>query len=183
MIKYFCVHLQTLWHKYFGPIDHSSRYYRTEWPKQVILRLSTSSDEAHNYTLTAFQLELGKGQGAKEIGYDLGCERPKFGHNSVRKRQKIGHSLERERPGRAHFYAWTTKIWAQSRMRTKRDLGTILWAINKNMGTNLKKQKQQLCGRKNFNSGRVLCKSSRAQRSSGREPDNKGRTQHPQKYA
>ena len=30
---------------------------------------------------------LGKGQGAKEIGHNLARERPKFGHNSVRKRR------------------------------------------------------------------------------------------------
>ena len=29
---------------------------------------------------------LGKGQGAKEIGHNLARERPKFGHNLVRKR-------------------------------------------------------------------------------------------------
>ena len=28
---------------------------------------------------------LGKGQGAKEIGHNLACEQPKFGHNLVRK--------------------------------------------------------------------------------------------------
>ena len=31
----------------------------------------------------------------------------------------------------------TTKIWSQSSMRTKRGLGTILWAIDENMSTNL----------------------------------------------
>ena len=46
---------------------------------------------------------LVKGQGAKEIGHNLACERPKFGHNLVRKRLKSG---------------------------------TILWAIDENMGTN-----------------------------------------------
>ena len=56
----------------------------------------------------------------------------------------------------AHFYSWTTKIWSQSSTRTKRGLGTLLWAIDENMGTNLqafykhfyigclKTQKQQL---------------------------------------
>ena len=39
---------------------------------------------------------LGKGQGAKEIGHNLACERPKFGHNLVRERHIIGHSLEHE---------------------------------------------------------------------------------------
>ena len=32
---------------------------------------------------------LGKGQGAKETGHNLACERPKLGHNLVRKRHKI----------------------------------------------------------------------------------------------
>ena len=50
---------------------------------------------------------------------------------------QLGHSLERERPSRAHFHARTSKILAQSSTRTKRDLGTILWAIDENMGTNL----------------------------------------------
>ena len=56
----------------------------------------------------------------------------------------------------AHFYSWTTKILSQSSTRTKRGLGTLLWAIDENMGTNLqafykhfyigclKTQKQQL---------------------------------------
>ena len=81
--------------------------------------------------------KLGKGQGAKEIGHNLARERPKFGHNLVRKRHKIGHSLEREWPSEAHFYAWTTKIRSQSSVRMKRGLGTIVWAIDENMGTNL----------------------------------------------
>ena len=38
---------------------------------------------------------------------------------------------------RTTFYVRTAKIWAQSSTRTKQDLGTILWAINENMGTNL----------------------------------------------
>ena len=80
---------------------------------------------------------LGKGQGAKEIGHNLARERPKFGHNLVRKRHKIGHSLEREWPSEAHFYAWTTKSRSQSSTRKKRGLGTILWAIDENIGTNL----------------------------------------------
>ena len=78
---------------------------------------------------------LGKGQGAKEIGHNLARERPKFGHNFVRKRHKIGHSLERERP--SHFYARTIKIWSQSSTQMKQGLGTILWAIYENIGTNL----------------------------------------------
>ena len=89
---------------------------------------------------------FGKGRGAKEIGRNLvSRERPEF-----------GHSLEREWPSRAHFYAWTTKIRSQSGTRMKRGLGTILWAIDENTGTNLqafykhfyigclKTQKQQL---------------------------------------
>ena len=50
-------------------------------------------------TVNSVPARLGKGQGAKEIGHNLACERPKFGHNLVRKRHKIGHSLERK------FYA------------------------------------------------------------------------------
>ena len=80
---------------------------------------------------------LEKGQGAKEIGHNLAHERPKFGYNLVRKRHKIGHSLEREWSSQAHFYAWTTKIRSQSSTRMKRGLGTILWPIDENMGTNL----------------------------------------------
>ena len=76
---------------------------------------------------------LGKGQGAKEIWHNLARERPKFWHNLVHERHKSGHSLEREWPS----HAWTTKIRSQPSTRTKRGLGTILWAIDKNMGTNL----------------------------------------------
>ena len=36
-----------------------------------------------------------------------------------------------------HFYTRTPKIWAHSSTRTKQDLGTILWAIDENIGTNL----------------------------------------------
>ena len=80
---------------------------------------------------------LGKGQGAKEIGHNLVHERPKFGNNLARKRHKIGHNLERKRPSEARFYARTPTIRAQSSTRTKRGRGTILWAIDENMGTNL----------------------------------------------
>ena len=69
---------------------------------------------------------LGKGQGAKEIGHNLARERPKFGHNLVRKRQKIRLSLaclERNRPKFGHANG----------MRTKQDLGTILWAIDEDV--------------------------------------------------
>ena len=86
---------------------------------------------------TSVPARLGKGQGAKEIGHNLACERPKFEHNLVRKRHKIGHSLEREWPSEAHFYAWKIKIRWQSSTRMKLGLGTILWAIDENMGTNL----------------------------------------------
>ena len=50
----------------------------------------------HNYTTIIFchcwygvPARLRKGQGAKEIGHNLARERPKFGHNFVRKRHKI----------------------------------------------------------------------------------------------
>ena len=120
---------------------------------------------------------FGKGQGAKEIG-----------HNLVRKRQKIGHILESERPSWAHFYAWMTKIQAQSSTQTKQDLGTILWAIDDNMGPNQLSENTKteiICIFVFFalNSGRALCKSGRAQGSSGRVRDSAGRAQHPQKYA
>ena len=82
---------------------------------------------------------LGKGQGAEEIGHNLARDRPKFGHNLVR--QKIGHSLDfrawTTKSGRAHFHVRTAKIWAQSSTRTKQDLGTMMWAIDENMGRNL----------------------------------------------
>ena len=55
---------------------------------------------------------LGKGQGPKEIGHNLvSRERPKFGHNLVRKR-------------------------TQNLLRVN-DQNLILWAIDENMGTNL----------------------------------------------
>ena len=38
MTRFARVNFQTLWRKYTGPIDHSSRRYRTESPKWVILR-------------------------------------------------------------------------------------------------------------------------------------------------
>ena len=92
-------------------------------------------------------------------------------------------------------YERTPKIRAQSSPQTKRDLGTILWAIDENMGFGhksasivqfiscLKTQKQKLYVQKNFNSGRALCKSGRAEGGSGRAQDSKGMVQHPQKYA
>ena len=40
-------------------------------------------------TVISVPARLGKGQGAKEIGNNLARERPKFGHNLVRKRHKI----------------------------------------------------------------------------------------------
>ena len=62
--------------------------------------------ESNKSPLSLFSVpaRLRKGQGAKEIGHNLACERPKFGHNLVRKRHKI-------------FYAWTTKkIWSCGRL-------------------------------------------------------------------
>ena len=55
---------------------------------------------------------LGKGQSAKEIGDNLA--------------QNWAQSSTR-----------TTKIWAQFSAQTKRDLVTILWVIDENVGTNL----------------------------------------------
>ena len=68
---------------------------------------------SHNGSVPA---RLGKGQGAKEIGHNLAREKPKFGRTTK------------------------SKIRSQSSTRTKRGLGTILWAIDENMGTNLQTQ-------------------------------------------
>ena len=76
--------------------------------------------------MVSFPAKLGKGQGAKEIGHNLAREQPKFWHNLVRKRHN-----------RAQFRVRMTKIRTQTSMRTKRGLGTILWAIDENMDTNL----------------------------------------------
>ena len=131
-------------------------------------------------SIVSVPARLGKGQGAKEIGRNLARERPKFGHNLVRKRHKI-------------FYA------TQNLLRVN-DQNLVLWAIDENMGTNLqafykhfyisclKTQKQQLHFVKIKNSfiffsfkliffliiREGACKSGRAQASTGR-------AQHPQK--
>ena len=52
----------------------------------LILSLGHFPDLWHSNSVPA---RLGKGQGAKEIGHNLACERPKFGHNLVCKRHKI----------------------------------------------------------------------------------------------
>ena len=102
-------------------------------------------------------------------------------------RARFGRSCSKLCPG-------TTEIQAQSSTRTKRDLGTILWAIDENMGTNLQavsvhrlseSTKTEIIGKQQFtykicfNSGRALCKSGRAQGNSGRAQDSKGRAQRP----
>ena len=58
--------------------------------------LTIKDQTKSRYYMYSVPARLGKGQGAKEIGHNLACERPKFGHNLVRKQYKIGHSLERE---------------------------------------------------------------------------------------
>ena len=83
-------------------------------------------------------------------------------------------------------------------MRTKQDLGTILWAIDESMGMNLqalysssdvqfKTQTWKLCKKKEciiiFGQGAMYSKSGRVQGSSSRARNSKGRAQHPQKYA
>ena len=103
-----------------------------------------------DYHYHSVPARLGKGQGAKGIRHNLAREQPKYGHNLVRKQHKIGHSLEREWPSQAHFYVWTTKICLQSSMRMKRGLGTILWVIDENMGTNLQAS-SAVCRYKNNN--------------------------------
>ena len=49
-----------------------------------------------NLSMPSVPARFRKGQGEKEIGHNLACERPKFWHNLVRKRHKTGHSLERK---------------------------------------------------------------------------------------
>ena len=66
-------------------------------------------------SVTSVPARLGKGQGARE--------QPKFGHNLVHAQHIIGHSLERE--------------WPKFGRNPARGLGTVLWAIDENMGTNL----------------------------------------------
>ena len=80
--------------------------------------------------------------------------------------------------------------WAQSSTWTKQELGTILWAIDENMGTNLqalysssavwkhKNINYNIC-KKNyyFKIWTALYKSGSAQYSKGRAQDSKGRAQ------
>ena len=46
-------------------------------------------------------------------------------------------SVQTTKKNWAQFRVRTPKIWAQSSTQTKQDLGTILWAIDENMGTDL----------------------------------------------
>ena len=65
----------------------------------------------------------------------VGCKRNRARTTEIRaqfSKQTTKNRAQRERPN-----ARTTKIWAQSSTQTKQDLGTILWAIDENMGTNL----------------------------------------------
>ena len=120
-------------------------------------------DPVSTMTVSSVPARLRKGQGAKEIGHNLARERPKFGHNSVRKRHKIFLRVN--------------------------DQNLVLWAIDENMGTNLqafykhfyigclKTQKQQLHLEKIifffnfffFNSGRACVNRA------GRKPVRAGR--------
>ena len=129
-----------------GLLKHPLKAWRNLWMALTmytpwVMNMSMSHDHEGNAWPwscpcpwpSSVPARLGKGQGAKEIGHNLARERPTFGHNLVRKLHKIGHKWASE----AHFYAWTTKVRSQSSTRMKRGLGTILRAIDENMGTNL----------------------------------------------
>ena len=102
-----------------------------DFPYSLLTVVFGYNFKLHDYPLIlSVPARLGKGQGAKEIGHNLACERPKFGHNLV---------------------VQTT----QNLLRVN-DKFFVLWAIDENMGTNLqafckhfyigclKTQKQQL---------------------------------------
>ena len=94
-------------------------------------------------------------QCSSQVGKRAGCKR-NWAQSSARTTKIRAQFSAQTTQNRAHFYSWTTKIWSQSSTRTKRGLGTLLWAIDENMGTNLqafykhfyigclKTQKQQL---------------------------------------
>ena len=98
-----------------------------------------------------FQLGRENGQGAKEIGHNVACERRKSGHNLVRKRHKIGHSLEcdrpshtftRERPKFGHNpVCERNEVWAQfcgRSMKTWHKSASILQAFLHRLSQNKK---------------------------------------------
>ena len=126
------------------------------------------------------------------VGKRAGCKR-NWAQSNARTTKIRAQFSAQTTQNRAQFRARTTKIWSQSSTRTKRGLGTILWPIDENMGTNLqafykhfyigcpKTQKQQLHFVKIkiiffffYLFGQGACKSGRAQ-------DNTGRAQRPQK--
>ena len=88
---------------------------------------SPSSRRSSNSSVNAcavFRPGWGKGQGAKEIGHNLTIKiRAQFSARTTK--------------NRAQFRARTPRIRARSSTRTKQDRGTILWAIDESMGTNL----------------------------------------------
>ena len=97
---------------------------------------------------------LGKGQGAKEIGHNRACERPKFGHNPTRERNEVW----------AQFCGRSMKTWAKTckhfTVYTHFYIGCLktqqqLHVING-------KQKCNLIYYFFFHSIRALCKSGRA---------------------
>ena len=127
------------------------------------MQMRTKQQHLHK-SISGVPAWLGKGQGAKEIGHNLARVRPKFGHNLVRKRHQIGRSLEREWPI-LRMNSVTIQL-----TRTKRGLGTILWAIDENMGTNLQafyigsqtqKQKLHFVFKKKFRVGRCVSRAGR----------------------
>ena len=71
-----------------------------------------------------------------QVGKRAGCKRNRA-QSSARTTKIRAQFSARTTHNRAQFRARMTKIRSQSSTRTKRGLGTILWAIDENMGTNL----------------------------------------------
>ena len=70
------------------------------------------------------------------VGKRAGCKR-NWAQSSTRATKIRAQFSAQTTKNRAQFRARTPTIWAQSSARTKQDRGTILWAIDENMGPNL----------------------------------------------
>ena len=105
---------------------------------------------------------LGKGQGAKEIGHNLACERPKFGHNPARERNEIW----------AQFCGRSMKTWVQICYQF------TVHRLSENTKTEIKWKKKNY-----IRAGRCVNPAGRKGVRVGRKTIYKGRVQHPQKYA
>ena len=80
----------------YTPLLTEEVFLCRSWPYEAnILRhavlVPLSDYHRTKYYLLVYSVpaRLGKGQGAKEIGHNRAHERPKCGHNLVRKRHKI----------------------------------------------------------------------------------------------